>query len=124
MENSSGRISRPWCRRSFPNRSSSWVGRDRDRIRVLLSQHGHASDRRRNTAADLPVEDAEIAAHARKRFEKQGIEILTSTKVTKVEKKPDGVAATIEDANGVARTLEAERMIPPSESLVMSKIWV
>ena len=59
----------------------------------------------------LPVEDAEIAAHARKRFEKQGIEILTSTKVTKVEKKPDSVAATIEDANGVARTLEAERMI-------------
>ena len=59
----------------------------------------------------LPVEDAEIAAHARKRFEKQGIEILTSTKVTKVEKKPDGVAATLEDANGVARTLEAERMI-------------
>jgi dihydrolipoamide dehydrogenase len=59
----------------------------------------------------LPVEDAEIAAHARKRFEKQGIEILTSTKVTKVEKKPDGVAATLEDANGVVRTLEAERMI-------------
>ncbi|MGA9485662.1 MAG: dihydrolipoyl dehydrogenase [Methylocella sp.] len=59
----------------------------------------------------LPVEDAEIAAHARKRFEKQGIEILTSTKVTKVEKKPDGVAATLEDANGAARTLEAERMI-------------
>jgi dihydrolipoamide dehydrogenase len=59
----------------------------------------------------LPVEDAEIAAHARKRFEKQGIEILTSTKVTKVEKKPDSVAATIEDANGVARTLDAERMI-------------
>ena len=59
----------------------------------------------------LPVEDAEIAAHARKRFEKQGIEILTSTKVTKVEKKPDSVAAIIEDANGVARTLEAERMI-------------
>jgi len=59
----------------------------------------------------LPVEDAEIAAHARKRFEKQGIEILTSTKVTKVEKKPDSVAAIIEDANGVARSLEAERMI-------------
>jgi dihydrolipoamide dehydrogenase len=30
----------------------------------------------------LPVEDAEIAAHARKRFEKQGIKILTGTKVT------------------------------------------
>ena len=59
----------------------------------------------------LPAEDAEIAAHARKRFEKQGIEILTSTKVTKVEKKQDGIAATVEDANGATRSLEAERMI-------------
>src|SRR5258708_35614190 len=32
----------------------------------------------------LPVEDAEIAGLARKRFEKQGIKILTSTKVTKL----------------------------------------
>jgi dihydrolipoamide dehydrogenase len=31
----------------------------------------------------LPVEDAEIAAHARKRFEKQGMKILTEAKVTK-----------------------------------------
>ncbi|RXL62256.1 dihydrolipoyl dehydrogenase, partial [Citrobacter sp. AAK_AS5] len=34
----------------------------------------------------LPVEDAEIAAVARKQFEKAGLKILTSTKVTKVEK--------------------------------------
>jgi dihydrolipoamide dehydrogenase len=59
----------------------------------------------------LPAEDAEIAAHARKRFEMQGIEILTSTKVTRVEKKPDGVVATIEESSGAARALEAERMI-------------
>jgi dihydrolipoamide dehydrogenase len=59
----------------------------------------------------LPAEDAEIAAHARKRFEKQGIEILTSTKVTKVERKRDSVVATIEDSKGAARALEAERMI-------------
>jgi len=59
----------------------------------------------------LPAEDAEIAAHARKRFEKQGIEILTSAKVTKVAKKQNSVAATLEDANGVARIIEAERMI-------------
>ncbi|HZM07675.1 MAG TPA: dihydrolipoyl dehydrogenase, partial [Methylocella sp.] len=58
----------------------------------------------------LPVEDAEIAALARKRFEKQGIEILTSTKVTKVEKKQDGIAATLEDTSGT-RVLKAERMI-------------
>jgi dihydrolipoamide dehydrogenase len=59
----------------------------------------------------LPSEDAEIAAHARKRFEKQGIEILTSAKVTKVERKPDSVVAAIEDNKGAARALEAERMI-------------
>ncbi|MGH6845436.1 MAG: dihydrolipoyl dehydrogenase, partial [Methylocella sp.] len=59
----------------------------------------------------LPAEDAEIAAHARKRFEMQGIEILTSTKVTSAEKKPDGVVATIEDSKGATRALEAERMI-------------
>jgi dihydrolipoamide dehydrogenase len=59
----------------------------------------------------LPAEDAEIAGLARKRFEKQGMEILTSTKVRRVEKKPDGVTATIEDNQGAARALEAERMI-------------
>src|SRR5213593_4905043 len=45
----------------------------------------------------LPVEDAEIAAFARKAFEKQGIKILTGAKVTAVEKKGTGVVAQIED---------------------------
>src|SRR6201999_4093962 len=35
----------------------------------------------------LPVEDAEIAGFARKQFEKQGIKIMSGTKVTKLEKK-------------------------------------
>ena len=35
----------------------------------------------------LPVEDAEIAAFARKSFEKQGIKIHTGAKVTKLDKK-------------------------------------
>src|SRR5690348_747584 len=48
----------------------------------------------------LPVEDAEIAALARKSFEKQGIKILTGAKVSAVEKKGDGVVARIEDAKG------------------------
>ena len=59
----------------------------------------------------LPVEDAEIAALARKRFEKQGIKILTSTKMTKVEKGADDVTATIEDDKGSTQTLKAERLI-------------
>ena len=59
----------------------------------------------------LPVEDAEIAALARKRFEKQGIVILTSTKVTKVEKGANDVTATIEDAKGNVQAIKAERLI-------------
>jgi dihydrolipoamide dehydrogenase len=59
----------------------------------------------------LPVEDAEIAALARKRFEKQGIKILSSTKVTKVEKNANGVIAHIEDDKGNKQTLPAEKMI-------------
>ena len=36
----------------------------------------------------LPAEDAEIAAFARKQFEKQGIKIFTAAKVTKLERRP------------------------------------
>jgi len=59
----------------------------------------------------LPVEDAEIAAFARKAFEKQGIKILTGAKVTKLDKKPDGVAATIDDGKGGTQTLTVDRVI-------------
>jgi dihydrolipoamide dehydrogenase len=59
----------------------------------------------------LPVEDEEIAVHARKRFEKQGIKILTGAKVTKVQKKADSVVAEIEDGKGGKQTIEAERLI-------------
>jgi dihydrolipoamide dehydrogenase len=59
----------------------------------------------------LPAEDLEIAAHARKRFEKQGIEILTSAKVTKIETRPNGIVATVENDKSTLQTIEAERMI-------------
>ena len=59
----------------------------------------------------MPVEDAEIAGIARKRFEKLGIKIMTSTKVTKVEKGADDVTCTLEDEKGVKTTLKAERLI-------------
>ena len=58
----------------------------------------------------LPVEDAEIAAVARKRFEKQGMKILTGAKVTRVEKLATGVTATIDDGMAV-QTITAERLI-------------
>jgi dihydrolipoamide dehydrogenase len=78
----------------------------------------------------MPVEDAEISAHARKRFEKQGMKILTSTKVVKVEKKADSVICTVEDDKGAKQTLEAERMISAvgvicnTENLGLEKLGV
>jgi dihydrolipoyl dehydrogenase len=59
----------------------------------------------------LPIEDAEIAAFARKQFEKQGIKIFTGAKVTKLDKKGDGVAATIDDGKGKTQTMNFERVI-------------
>ena len=59
----------------------------------------------------LPVEDAEIAAFARKSFEKQGIKIFTGAKVTKLDKKSDSVTATIADGKGGIQTLTVERVI-------------
>jgi dihydrolipoamide dehydrogenase len=59
----------------------------------------------------LAAEDAEIAAHAHKRFEKQGIEILVGAKVVKVEKAEAGVSAAAVDTKGASRTLKGERLI-------------
>jgi len=59
----------------------------------------------------LPVEDAEIAAFARRSFERQGIKIHTGAKVTKLDKKADGVTATIDDGRGGTQTISAERVI-------------
>src|ERR1700729_352849 len=59
----------------------------------------------------LPVEDAEIAAFARKSFEKQGIKILTGAKVTKLNKQSDAVTATIDDGKGGTQTLTVDRVI-------------
>ncbi len=59
----------------------------------------------------LPTEDAEIAAFARKSFEKQGIKILTGAKVTKLDKKADSVTAAIDDGKGGTQTLNVDRVI-------------
>jgi dihydrolipoamide dehydrogenase len=58
----------------------------------------------------LPVEDAEISKFAHKAFEKQGIKILTNTKVTKLDRKSDSVIATIDDGKK-PQTVEFDRVI-------------
>ena len=78
----------------------------------------------------LPVEDAEIAAFARKQFEKHGIKILTGAKVTKLDKKADSVTATIDDGKGkteqmtVDRVISAVGVVGNIENLGLEKIGV
>src|SRR5579885_2723606 len=59
----------------------------------------------------LPAEDAEVAASARRSFEKQGIKIFTGAKVTGLDKAADSVTATIDDGKGGNRTLTVDRVI-------------
>lgn len=59
----------------------------------------------------LPAEDPEIAALARKSFEKAGIRILTGAKVTGVERGNDSITADIEAGGGKRERMTAERMI-------------
>ena len=57
----------------------------------------------------LPGMDGEVRKEAAKIFKKQGFEIRTSTKVTKAEKKGEGVALTVEPAQGgEAQSIEAD----------------
>jgi dihydrolipoamide dehydrogenase len=58
----------------------------------------------------LPVEDEEVSAFARKQFEKQGMKILTSANVVKLDKAKDSVTATIAHDGGPT-TVTAERVV-------------
>ena len=59
----------------------------------------------------MPVEDAEIAALARKRFEKRGIRILTDTRVARVEKTGKGIVAHVELPSKKTEKISAEILI-------------
>lgn len=59
----------------------------------------------------MPVEDVEVTAIARKQLEKRGMKILTSAKITKVEKAADSLTAHVETADGKVQQITADRMI-------------
>jgi dihydrolipoamide dehydrogenase len=59
----------------------------------------------------LPAEDGEIAAFARKRFEKQGIRIMTGAKVASLSRTAGGVKVEIKPASGDPTALSVERVI-------------
>jgi len=77
----------------------------------------------------LPVEDAEIAALARKRFEKQGIKILTNTKVTKLEKRatawsPPSMMARSRRRSSSTGVISAVGVVGNIENLGLEKLGV
>jgi dihydrolipoamide dehydrogenase len=79
----------------------------------------------------LPGMDREIRADATKIFKKQGFEIRTSTKVTKVERNGSGAVVTVEPAaGGTAETIEADVVLvsigrrPNTEGLALERAGV
>ncbi len=58
----------------------------------------------------LPVEDIDISTFARKQFEKQGMKILTSTKIEKLEKSAASVTAHIA-VGGKVEKITVDRVI-------------
>ncbi len=78
----------------------------------------------------LPVEDAEIAAHVKKRFEKRGIKFMTEAKVAKVDKTKDGIIAHVELKDGSKQQVAGDRLISAvgvqcnSENLGLEKVGV
>ena len=78
----------------------------------------------------LPVEDAEIAAIARKGFERQGMQILTGASVEKLETSGAGVSASIKLKDGKMQQLTCDRVIlavgitPNTENLGLEELGV
>lgn len=58
----------------------------------------------------VPVEDDDISKELEKNFKKQGIEVMTSSEVTKVDTSGNGVKATVKTPNGEI-TLEADILL-------------
>jgi dihydrolipoamide dehydrogenase len=59
----------------------------------------------------LPAEDEEISNLARKAFAKQGMAIHTGTRVTKIPKGADSVAAAMQKPDGTIEEIAVERVI-------------
>jgi dihydrolipoamide dehydrogenase len=78
----------------------------------------------------LPVEDAEIAAQVKKRFEKRGIKFMIEAKVSKVDKTKTGIVAHVELKDGSKVDVAGDALISAvgvvcnTENLGLEKLGV
>ena len=78
----------------------------------------------------LPVEDAEIAAHVKKRFEKRGMKFMIEAKVTSVDKTKTGIIAHVETKDGSKVDVAGDALISAvgvvcnTENLGLEKLGV
>jgi len=59
----------------------------------------------------VPVEDEAVSAELEKSFKKQGIKVLTGTKVTKAKATSSGVELEAQDAAGATKAINAEILL-------------
>lgn len=59
----------------------------------------------------LPLEDVEISRELAKAYKKMGVNILTGTRVDKIEDKGKKVVVTVTNAEGKQETLEADKVL-------------
>ncbi|MGQ9886902.1 MAG: dihydrolipoyl dehydrogenase [Aggregatilineales bacterium] len=59
----------------------------------------------------LPLEDEEVSAELAKLYQKNGIKLMTSTKVEHIEDTGSGARVTVTGPDGQQQTLEAERVM-------------
>ncbi|MCW5968249.1 MAG: dihydrolipoyl dehydrogenase [Blastocatellales bacterium] len=59
----------------------------------------------------VPLEDEDVSAELQRQYKKNGIKILTSTRVDKIEDAGSNVRVTVTGADGSQKTLEADKVL-------------
>ncbi len=71
----------------------------------------------------MPVEDAAVAGHVRRQFEKRGIEIHTGASVSELTVGADSVAVTVRSADGTLEQRVVERVLVAAGIQATSRMW-